>query len=345
MHLRSFEYFRAVAIILIVAGHCYDICGWQIDSFTERIIANVVSGGTCLFVFISGFLFHHVFYPRYGYRSFMSGKIRNVLMPYLFLSIFAIAQALVLHNPFPETYFGPGDTLTDQILRPALLYLLTGGVFAYWYIPFIMCIFALSPVFVAFIRWSRLRQVAVTLFFFGVSLLMHRPVDNFLVPQSVLFFTPVYLFGILCSLEKDYIYGKLQDKLGLLLTATLFFAVVQALTISACGNLQKPPFVFNGIDLNLIHKVLLCLFLMVFLHRFENRDSALVKSLASSSFAIYFLHGWFIYGFSVIRDSYTLLHGPYLVPLMTSAVILLSYLAALAIKTAIPRNSRWFIGW
>jgi len=71
MHLRSFEYFRAVAIVLIVIGHTYDISGWQIDSFGDRVLANLISGGTSLFVFISGFLFHHVFYPKFVYRKLM----------------------------------------------------------------------------------------------------------------------------------------------------------------------------------------------------------------------------------------------------------------------------------
>jgi len=42
--------------------------------------------GTALFVFISGFLFHHIFYSRFNYRAFISRKIKDVLVPYLVLS-------------------------------------------------------------------------------------------------------------------------------------------------------------------------------------------------------------------------------------------------------------------
>lgn len=345
MYLNSFNYFRGLTIILIVAGHCYGIAGWHIDTFPERVVANIVTGGTALFVFISGFLFHHVFYPKYNYYRFIGKKIRNVLIPYLFLSIFAIAQALLLHGPFPEMYFGPGTGVTDQILRPVALYLLTGGVFAYWYIPFIMCIFAMSPFFIFFIRCSGRVRLLIICFFLLISIFMQRPVNNFLVPQSVLFFLPVYLIGILSSLQKEMFYEKLKDKLGVLFVAIVSLSILQALVYDACGNLQNILFQFNGVDINLIQKILLCLFLMVFLQKHEHRNFKILNTLASSSFAIYFLHGWFIYGISLLQKSYASYYGLYLVPLVTALVILCSYLLALAVKTALPKKSRLLIGW
>jgi surface polysaccharide O-acyltransferase-like enzyme len=252
MYLRSFEYFRAIAIVLIVAGHCFGISGWQIDSFAERMVGNIISGGSSLFVFVSGFLFHHVFYPTFNYRIFMKKKVQNVLLPYLFLSIFAIAQALAIHGPFPETYFGPQQGLIYQLVRPVLLYLLTGA---------------------------------------------------------------------------------------------LLLAAVQALLYASCGDLQKPPFRLQGIDINLLQKLLLCLFFMVFLHRHEALDSKLLKSLASSSFAIYFLHGWVIYFVSLIQWLYSATYGVHLLPLLSAAVVCASYFLSLQIKAMFPRYSRMLIGW
>jgi peptidoglycan/LPS O-acetylase OafA/YrhL len=59
MFLNSFNYFRAIAILLIVAGHSYEIAGINIYNlnFFEKLAVNLISGGTTLFVFISGFLF------------------------------------------------------------------------------------------------------------------------------------------------------------------------------------------------------------------------------------------------------------------------------------------------
>jgi surface polysaccharide O-acyltransferase-like enzyme len=308
-------------------------------------VGNIISGGSSLFVFVSGFLFHHVFYPTFNYRIFMKKKVQNVLLPYLFLSIFAIAQALAIHGPFPETYFGPQQGLIDQLARPVLLYLLTGGILVYWYIPFIMCIFLLSPLFIRFIHCSTPTRISIACLFLLVSLFIQRPVNNFLVPQSVVFFTPVYLCGILCSMHRDWIYHHLRNRCLILLAGALLLAAVQALLYASCGDLQKPPFRLQGIDINLLQKLLLCLFFMVFLHRHEALDSKLLKSLASSSFAIYFLHGWVIYFVSLIQWLYSATYGVHLLPLLSAAVVCASYFLSSQIKAMFPRYSRMLIGW
>lgn len=345
MHLKSIEYFRAIAIVLIVAGHCFAISGWNIDTFAELVLANIISGGTSLFVFISGFLFHHVFYQRFNYRKFLIKKFRNVYLPYLFLSTFGIWHAIVIRIPFPEFYFGPEDTLYDQVIRPALLYLWTGGIFAYWYIPFIIGIFLLSPLFIRFIESSRRCRIWLICLTLAVSLFMHRPVNNFSILQSIVFFLPVYLFGIFCSLEKEKIYTRLSERVWFLLAGVVLLAVLQAVYYGSAGNLQKAPFVYNGIDISLLQKLLLSVFFMVFLHRYEHLDSKILTTLASASFAIYFLHGWFIHGLSIVQNNYSALNGLQLLLPITAFVICASYLLARVIRSALPKHSRMLIGW
>lgn len=212
MYLNSFDYFRAVTITIIVVGHCYDISGWQIESFFDRTFANLVSGGTSLFVFISGFLFYHIFYHKFEYRSFIKKKIKNVYLPYIFLSILPICYALYVKMPYEEYFFGPTDSLYDRILRPAFLYFWHGGIMVYWYIPFIITIFLFSPVFIYFIRLKTQYQIVISLILSIVSAFMHRPLHNISIIQSVIYFTPVYMIGILCSMQKEYIYEKLKGK-------------------------------------------------------------------------------------------------------------------------------------
>ncbi len=55
MRINYFDYFRGIAILLIVAGHC--LAPWYINTMPEMVIANLIKGGTALFVFISGFFF------------------------------------------------------------------------------------------------------------------------------------------------------------------------------------------------------------------------------------------------------------------------------------------------
>ena len=345
MHLRSFEYFRAVAIVLIVVGHSYGVAGWWIDSFGERVLANLVSGGTSLFVFISGFLFHHVFYPKFVYRKFLEKKIRNVYIPYLILSALPIVLALILKEPFPEFYFGPGDSFYDRILRPIFLYYWYGGVMVYWYIPFIMAMFIISPVFISFIKISTRYKIFILIALSLISIFMHRPVNNWSIVQSVVYFAPVYMFGILCSMERDYIYEKFKGNDVHLLACVIFLAVVQAAFFDACGNLQKDPFEFNWIDISYIQKQILCVYFMVFLHKYEHIDSPLLKTLAASSFAIYFLHGWIIYLISTVQSFYKPFYGLHLLPVLSPLVIWASYTLAKKIRKAFPEKSRMIIGW
>lgn len=345
MYLNSFDYFRAITIILIVMGHCYAIAGWQIETFFDRTFANMVSGGTSLFVFISGFLFYHVFYHRFEYKSFIKKKIKNVYSPYIFLSILPICYALYVKMPYKEYFFGPTDTFYDQLVRPAFLYFWHGGVMVYWYIPFIMTIFLISPLFIFFIRLDTQKQIRIVAILSIISAFVHRPVHNISIIQSVIYFTPVYMFGILCSMQKEYIYEKLKGKEYIICGVIVLLAMLQACTTNVCGNIQKNIFEFNGVDIAYFQKLCMCLVFMVFLHRFEDKNIKFLKQIAASSFSIYFLHGWFIFFISKLRNYYADFWGLHLLPLMSFVVIACSYALALGVKKAFPQKSRMLVGW
>lgn len=345
MYLKSFEYFRAITITIIVAGHCYGISGWNIDTFPERTLANLISGGTSLFVFISGFLFHHVFYPRYNYLKFLKGKFKNVYIPYLFLSIIPICFSIYTRNPYPEFYFGQTDSFYDQLLRPAFLYLWHGGVMVYWYIPFIMTIFIISPVFIFFIKQNTRFKIVTIAALSVISIFMHRPVNNISIIQSVIYFSPVYMLGILCSMERDWIYGFCKNKNTLLLSLVIFLAALQAATMNTCGNLQKNPFEFNGVDIAFLQKDVMCVFFMNFLRKFEGKKYNVLENIASASFSIYFLHGWVIFLIWMLKDFYEKHFGLYLLPIFTALVLWISYAMAARVKKAFPTKSRLLIGW
>lgn len=345
MYLKSFDYFRAVTIVLIVAGHCYGISGWKVTTFSDRVLANIISGGTSLFVFISGFLFHHVFYKRYSYFKFIKGKIKNVYSPYICVSIIPIAYSIYTKNPYPEFYFGSTDTLFDQVLRPTFLYFWYGGVLVYWYIPFIMTMFLISPLFMRFIRLRTNLGTLIVAVLSLVAVFVHRPINNLSILQSVVYFLPVYLFGILCSMERDWIYARLQGKNLVLLAGVLFLAMLQAVLMDTCGNLQKNPFDYNGVDVSFLQKIVLCVLLMNFLHRYEDRECRVLERVASASFAIYFLHGWVIFFIWKAREHFGGPAGFFLLPLFTALVTWISYAVAAVIKKWCPEKSRSFIGW
>lgn len=352
MHLNSINHFRAVAIIFIVAGHCYGIAGLYVNTFIESVIVNIITGGTFLFVFVSGFLFHHVFYKKYQYKKFVSQKIKNILAPYLLLSALPVFFYVYKKPDLFDGFFLPAhDGIFNEYVLPSIKYYLTGAFLsAYWYIPFILVTFMLSPLHFLFIKAKISWQLGLTFVFCMVSLLMHRSVDNLQVTQSVVYFTSVYLIGILCSLYKDRVYRVLNGKEPILLMLIIYFAVLQALT-GVVGNYHKLPFSYGGLDIMFIQKIIMCLFFMVYLHRFESYHSRYLQLLASTSFAIFFLHP------IVIWWSIKLLHQIFLINeyaafnswgiylLFVAGVTIVCIVIAKAVKKIMPKYSQRVIGY
>ncbi len=346
MYLNSFNHFRSFSIVLIVAGHTYALAGWQVDTLLERSIVNLITGGTFLFVFISGFLFHHVFYAKYEFKTFMRGKLRNVLVPYLILSTLPIIVQILDHKYVWGGFFKPaGPGPAEAYLIPGLKFLWTGAaVTAYWYIPFILWTFLLSPLHVHFIRSSTRKQLIVLGLLSVVSLFMHRPLANIAVWQSVLYFAPVYLLGIFSSMNREVIYTTLKGKEWLLLSATVVLAGLQAV-FGVCGNYEKEALSYGGIDVMFIQKVIMCFMLMVFLKRFDTVNNRVIHSVAATSFAVFFLHPFVIH-FLEVTVTRDIAHFSWIsYPLLTIGVVGVCVIGAKAVKRLLPKFSRSLIGF
>lgn len=352
MFLHSFNYFRGIAILIIVAGHCLYMSGWEIDSVADKWLANLVLGGTTLFVFISGFLFHHIYAARFTYRKFMATKIKNVLTPYLVLSGPLVLYSVLIKGggPYAEYIFPPQSRGLADAVQAIIFYLWTGRILeAYWYIPFIMVVFAGSPLVLCFIRLRPTARFLLVGGLFIIALFVQRPVLNLSVLQSVVYFLPVYLFGILVSLHRETVYQYLTGRELHLLLVIVLLALVQAVYYPSFGNLHKQPWVLSLPDLLLVQKILLCLFFTVLLNRLENKTIPFLGTLASASFAIYFIHPYLLWGVQLILDRrYPLLlqlQGPALWLVMTPVVLLVSLGIALGVRRVFKSYSRVVIGW
>lgn len=353
MYLNSFNYFRGIAIVFIVAGHCLYMSGWAIDSVGEKFIANLVLGGTSLFVFISGFLFHHIYYSRFNYKKFMLTKVKNVLVPYLVLSLPLVLYSVLVkgNGPYGEYFFSREPGIYSAYIQPVIGYLWTGRLLeAYWYIPFIMVVFTASPLIMFYIRLRPVSRLIILLVLLAVALFVQRPIHNISVLQSVVYFLPVYLFGIIVSIHRETIYTHLHGREGYLLAVVILLALLQSMYYTYFGNLHKLPFQFRFLDLMLLQKLFLCLFFMVVLNRFEKVSVSALETLAAASFAIYFIHPHLLMwmqilllnkGYQVVR----MMSGPFLWLVMTSGIILLSIGIALVIRRVFRSHSRSLIGW
>jgi hypothetical protein len=346
MFLISLNHFRAIAIVFIVSGHFLPISNIEFDSFIERLIFNLISGGTGLFVFISGFLFHYVFYKKFQYKTFITKKLKNVFIPYLILGLVPVLYYVLSPRDFFDGMFLPlDDSWIERYIVPTIKYYWTGRFFtAYWYIPFIIVTFILAPIHIKFIKQSMSLQVFIMLFMSLISIYMHRPVDNLSVFQSVIYFQSIYFIGIFCSLHHQSIYEKAKGKEYYLFIIVILIACLQTY-LGNLGNYHKTALDYSGIDLMFIQKVFLSLFFMIWLHRFEHVNNKFLHLLASTSFTIFFIHPIFLWILSKVSFIFSL--GD---PWLTSIVIIITVvftciITALVMKKILPKMSRYIIGY
>lgn len=360
MFIPSIHYFRGIAIVTIVIGHCYQIANFPqrftinfdtnainiLLGLTEKTIGNLISGGTSLFVFISGFLFYHVFYKRFQYARFMHKKAFNVFMPYIILSLPILIQISwgLLRKYDDLSLLGS----IKMVVLNSAFYLASGDhLVAYWYIPFAMVLFLASPLFLAFIRIPgryQLLAIAVLTFF---AMLLHRPVETINVLQSFLYFSPVYMFGIYIAIHRERLYRMPSRHHWFFLGGAVLLALVQALIDPKVGSLHKAVwFEFAGFDISLIQKMLLCLTALLFLHRLDERP--MIRSLdllARYSFSIYFFHAYVVEFLETLQfppfTRYTELIAAIAFGTIVSTVCLG---VAWAIKRVVPNHSRMLIG-
>lgn len=346
MRLNYFDYFRAVAILFIVAGHSDSL--WAIDTLPEKVVANIITGGTSLFVFISGFFFHHIFYKNFSYQKFILKKIKNVLVPYWILSTLAFLIVVVYLD---KGYFELAESSNVLLSYLALYfkYLYSGRVLtAYWYIPFIMLTFALSPIFLKFIELQKIKQLTIFVVLLLLSMVVHRPEANLSPLHSFIYFTPIYMLGIIFSINQEKFLNLLKGKIILLGIGVVLVSLSQIKMYGTHGNFHKDViFSYQGIDRIILQKILLIFFIIGVLQTLSNKQVPIFKYLASISFPIFFIHPWILFFISYysITDYLLFLPGIVIFIITTSIAIIGSILVANLIRLIFNKKSSYVIGW
>ncbi len=340
--INSINYFRGIAIILIILGHCYHLSNWHISNNIEKVFYASTLNGSVYFVFISGFLFHHIFFHRFNYQKFMSKKLQYVFLPYVFFSLVPIIYIVFL---------GDGgrllpNELEEHPILSVIWYLTTGSIsYAYWYIPMAILLFTISPLIIWLVKNNYLLKSIW--FLLPISLLIHRPIDNINTIHSLIYFLPVYLLGIYSSINKQKIYGYLKNKRLAILAIAIALGVIQVYVFKEIGNFHKDIFTIDVPDINLIQKLLFCFLFMSILDNYETSDITSLKKTAETSFAIYFIHPWVIDIVINLTESLNLDYEGNLLTLIASTLIVLiiSMAIAMSIKRVLQKNSRYLIGW
>jgi peptidoglycan/LPS O-acetylase OafA/YrhL len=338
----EFDYLRGVAILIIILGHATV----NVGNTLPLALQNLFAGGTAVFVFISGFFFHAVFYRRFEYVDFMRKKIQNVLFPFLVISLVALL-------PMMLAWLGkPGMTVAKFLEN--IYWQVNDGYILYphWYIPFIMAVFALSPLYLLYIRASSAARLVLLIEFCLIAMLIHRPSGNSNVLQSLFYFTPYYMAGMLYSIHFGVLNRHHRPIFALGLLGVSVFVVLQTLVFPHTANYHKAALVFDGIDLMFWQKLFLCIVLLEFAAWLCIRPTKQwLLNISAASFALFFIHPLVLTQVhDLLLPGLKLLHPGALLNLAATLVSLMlatlgSYAVAWLVKRIWPRHSRMLIGW
>lgn len=348
--------FRSIAILLIVFNHSLYPAGWEAIGLFKMILHNIVAGSTVMFVFISGYLFHQLSFDRFQYRPFMKSKFSTLLPAYIALSIIPIIARLMFTKGQGDIFTLTNDTWIEYI-RVILAYLVYGHhMTGYWFVPIILLLYATAPFYIYFIKRETKYQLLVLSILLLIALLIYRPHHNIGVVQSYFYFLPVYLTGILCSLNADFIKKVLHGRHGWGFLIFLFLTVLQPLIYNDCGNMPKDAFVWHGFDLILIQKLVLAIVLVDFLHVHFDRSLWFFDLVATASFAIYLINPYVVSVLNLVNQrSVALQHVQWesvvfqgnvlLPPVYTGLILFFTLAAGVAVKLITRNRSKYFIGW
>jgi len=340
--LAEFDYLRGMAIAMIVLGHSIFLA----QPIFPALVENLLRGGTGLFVFISGFFFHRVFYARFSYPQFIAKKASALLIPFLIISAFALLIRMF-------GWWQDGLNWQENLLNT--WYTLRNGYILYphWYIPFIFLTFLCSPLHLIYIRSYLPVQIIVLVAFSLIALLMHRPQSNSNFLQSLIYFTPYYLLGILFSLYEQQLRSWHWPLLTVSLLVIATTAIVQTYIWVHLGNYHKAAFAYEGWDLQFIQVLFGCIAMLALCRHVRPWLQQHLCWLADLSFPIFFIHPLLtialenLVAIEAIKTFFPV-SGLGTSLLVFSAVFLVQFYGSAGIAVAIKRlagtRSRWLIG-
>ncbi|WP_318308106.1 acyltransferase family protein [Flagellimonas crocea] len=336
--LWSFHYFRAFAILNIIFIHT-----WRFppkteytgsSSFVDATRDMLFHGSTIYFLFISGFLFHYLS-TKFNIRGYYVSKIKNVVAPYVFISIFLI---------FAEDFTGARANLPwSEYFFKIPRQLINGTAsFQFWYIPFIILVFAISPLF---LRLKERDFVRLAPWIFVLPILGTRT-QVYITLGQFMYFLPVYLWGIYVSMRYAQVMETVKRyKLPLLLTA-----VATSVILLFVNHEYQYLGIFSPRESLVYLQKMSITFLILYISRnIQNNKYWILDIIAKISFALYFLHVIFdrhlkkIY--FVVAD-----FTPQALQVPVSIVYVLFLLTVntlfcLLVKKILGNRSRYFIGY
>lgn len=345
-YLRHLHQFRGLAIVLIVGVHCRTSLDWPVDSLLNNLLIYALDSSTILFVFISGYLFQHLNAKQFDFGKYLSKKFTYVIVPYLLISIPALVDKL-----FFETEAAWMTPFYKDLSVPfKAVYLVVTGKHSgpFYFIPTIAFIYLIAPFLYKFQKAA----------FFDIGGLLVAGIGLFTftygyyatIPESILYFLPVYIFGMWISKHSNRVLA-MSNTIFFVITASYFmllsFEISGLIQPEHLRFFEKVPTYFTStFNLSKMKEMLLAIVLLNAFYRLRNRPSAWLKKLGDYSFGIYFVHIYFINAFERSLDHFSIsrIQNGIGYLLFTLCVLLLSILTVALVKRLFRNHSRMIIG-
>jgi fucose 4-O-acetylase-like acetyltransferase len=194
--LRALSFF---AIILVVFVHSYNAKirfeSGELDDVTSNAILffeNFLSKGICrvavpLFFLISGFLFHLTLnFSLTGIIDKYKKRVKSLLIPYLFWSVFGVFIFLLLQAfPFSRFFFTRGLIIDYSFLKLMRTIFLDPIPYQFWFIRDLILLVLLSPLIAYLTKSTKGLWILVLIFLWYQSPASFGCFSN----ESLLFFT------------------------------------------------------------------------------------------------------------------------------------------------------------
>jgi peptidoglycan/LPS O-acetylase OafA/YrhL len=331
----SIENFRGLAIVFVILSH---VSYFRPIGHAGDYGYFIVGDATSWFVFISGYLFCYIERSKFSYDKYIEKKAWYVVLPYLVVSLPAILSGL---------YFSRHILLGLSTLSYILWSLVVGGsvVAPLWFVPMIVLFFAASPIF-HWLSRSWLISLAAVIGI-GFSLLSSRPIGDLNPFLSFLHFLGFYLLGVAFATNAAGI-DKLLKKtwagwaiIGLAGAGFFLSAHLYDESANQLNGFYDGLWSFNALQFG---KLSLLIVMFCGLEMLGNRKSKILSYLASVSFGLFFVHGFYVVLFYKISQHIHITGSSMSLFAEVALVFFGSIVTVDLIKRATGKGSRYVIG-
>lgn len=213
----------------------------------------------------------------------------------------------------------------------------------YWYIPFVMILFLASPLVIRFIQLPAKRAAILITIMFMISMYIHRPIQNINILQSVVYFFPYYLLGVLYSIHRLAADEWIRKNLLVILAAFTLSVIWMAANGQNDNFKTWYPLEWKGLDVMVIEKILMIALLLTLLKRIDHIRIRSLSYIANASFAIFFLHPWIFIALDMLHmPQYTSFAN---VIIRTTIAVAASVIIAEIARRVLGRRSQYIIGY